>query len=159
MTEPSPAGPFDSYEQQVHAAHLGMWVFLASEALLFAGFFALYAGYRAAHPGAFGAGVEHNTRLLGAVNTVVLLTSSYAVASSVQALSPARHWAASHSRNSSYRADASKIRCDGHWSFFLTTSISIHSSTRPVLRKRPAKNSLEMFWPRTVRLAAGPSAR
>src|SRR5262245_1061453 len=44
-------------------------------------------------------------------------------------------------------ADTSKILGDGHWSFFLTTSISIHSSTRPDLRKRPAKNSLEMFWP------------
>jgi cytochrome c oxidase subunit 3 len=86
MTEPRVAEPYDSLERQAHAAHLGMWVFLASELLLFAGFFALYAGYRATYPLGFAIGVEHNTRLLGTINTLVLLTSSYAVASAVHAL-------------------------------------------------------------------------
>lgn len=90
MAEPRAAEHFDSLERQAHAAHLGMWLFLASEVLLFAGFFALYAAYRAMYPAGFGAGVEYNTRLLGSLNTLVLLTSSYAAASSVHALRAAR---------------------------------------------------------------------
>jgi cytochrome c oxidase subunit 3 len=86
MAEPQVAEPYDSLERQSHAAHLGMWVFLASEVLLFAGFFALYAGYRAHYAFGFATGVEHNTRMLGTINTLVLLTSSYAVASAVHAL-------------------------------------------------------------------------
>lgn len=86
MAEPQVAEPYDSLERQSHAAHFGMWVFLASEMLLFAGFFALYAGYRVSYPLGFAAGVEANTRVLGSINTLVLLTSSYVVASSVHAL-------------------------------------------------------------------------
>jgi cytochrome c oxidase subunit 3 len=81
---------FQDLERQAHAARLGMWVFLASELLLFSGLFALYASYRAHYPQAFGWGVEHNVRLLGTVNTAVLICSSYAVASSVQVLRQGR---------------------------------------------------------------------
>lgn len=78
--------PFDDAAQSERAAQLGMTVFLASEALLFAALFALHAAYRVAYPAAFDAGVAHAERALGTVNTAVLLTSSYAVASSVRAL-------------------------------------------------------------------------
>lgn len=78
----SHADHFESLAQQVHAGRLGMWIFLASEALLFAALFALYATYRAMHPEAFAFGVEHNSRFLGSLNTVVLLTSSFTVAAS-----------------------------------------------------------------------------
>ena len=44
----APERHFESMEQQAHAARLGMWVFLASEVLLFAGLFALYVTYRRA---------------------------------------------------------------------------------------------------------------
>jgi cytochrome c oxidase subunit 3 len=81
---------FQDLERQAHAARLGMWVFLASELLLFAGLFALYASYRAHYPQAFGWGVEHNVRLLGTLNTAVLICSSYAVASSVHVLRQGR---------------------------------------------------------------------
>jgi cytochrome c oxidase subunit 3 len=77
---------FQDLTRQAHAARLGMWVFLASELLLFAGLFALYASYRAQYPEAFGSGVEHNVRILGTINTAVLICSSYAVASSVHVL-------------------------------------------------------------------------
>jgi cytochrome c oxidase subunit III len=77
---------FQDLERQAHAARLGMWVFLASEILLFAGLFALYASYRAHFPVAFGWAVEHNIRALGTLNTAVLICSSYAVASSVHAM-------------------------------------------------------------------------
>ena len=37
---------FENLEQQEHAAHLGMWLFLTSEVLLFGALFGLYTGYR-----------------------------------------------------------------------------------------------------------------
>jgi cytochrome c oxidase subunit 3 len=73
-------------EQQAHAARLGMWVFLASEMLLFAGLFALLSTYRLEHPAAFASGVRHNTKVLGSINTAVLLLSSYLVAMAVHAI-------------------------------------------------------------------------
>jgi cytochrome c oxidase subunit 3 len=86
MAEVASENPFADAAQREHAAHLGLWVFIASEALLFAGLLALYAACRAHHPRAFAEGVTHATRVLGAINTAVLLTSSYAVAASVHAL-------------------------------------------------------------------------
>lgn len=77
---------FEDIRKQAHAARLGMWVFLASELLLFAGFFALYTTYRVEHSYGFGIGVEHNTIVYGSVNTVVLLVSSYTVALAVHKL-------------------------------------------------------------------------
>lgn len=77
---------FESLEQQAHAAHLGMWVFLASEVLLFAGLFALYVVYRLQHPNGFDIGLAHSEKTIGSINTAILLTSSYAVASAVLSL-------------------------------------------------------------------------
>jgi cytochrome c oxidase subunit 3 len=80
------AGHFESIEQQAHAARLGMWVFLASEILLFGAVIALFASYQVHYPDAFRQAVHHNTKVLGSINTGVLLTSSTAVACSVHAL-------------------------------------------------------------------------
>jgi cytochrome c oxidase subunit 3 len=77
---------FQDLEQQAHAARLGIWIFLASELLLFAGLFALYGAYRAHYPAAFGWGVDHNVRALGTLNTAILICSSYSVAKSVHML-------------------------------------------------------------------------
>jgi cytochrome c oxidase subunit 3 len=81
---------FESLEQQAHAAHLGMWIFLASEVLLFAGLFALYAIYRFQHPRGFDIGLEHSKKTIGSINTGILLFSSYAAASAVLALRAGR---------------------------------------------------------------------
>lgn len=70
------ASHFESLPKQEHAARLGMWIFLASELLLFAGLFALYAGYRTHAPHAFQAGITHATKALGSLNTAILLVSS-----------------------------------------------------------------------------------
>ena len=51
---------FEDLDKQAHAARLGMWAFLSSESLLFAGLFALYAGYRAMYPADFAVAVGHN---------------------------------------------------------------------------------------------------
>lgn len=74
---------FEDLEKQTHAARFGMWVFIASEALLFSALFALYAGYRVAYPHAFHESARHTNLLLGSAMTFVLVTSSLAVALSI----------------------------------------------------------------------------
>lgn len=86
MSEARVAEQFESIEQQGHAARLGMWLFLASEMLLFAGLFALFVTYRVMYPDGFAAGVRANTKTLGSINTGVLLTSSYFAASAVHSV-------------------------------------------------------------------------
>jgi cytochrome c oxidase subunit 3 len=71
---------FEDLEKQAHAARLGMWVFLSSELLLFAGLFTLYAAYRTMYPAAFAECVARNDVAIGTTNTAVLLTSSLVVA-------------------------------------------------------------------------------
>lgn len=77
---------FEDLEKQTHAARLGMWVFIGSEALLFSALFALYAAYRVAYPTAFREGNMHTNLVLGTAMTVVLVTSSLAVALSLAAV-------------------------------------------------------------------------
>jgi cytochrome c oxidase subunit 3 len=71
---------FEDLAKQGHAARLGMWAFLGSEMLLFAGLFALYASYRAIFRADFHAAGMHMEVALGTANTFVLLTSSLTVA-------------------------------------------------------------------------------
>lgn len=77
---------FASVEVSDHAARLGMWVFLASELLFFGAFFVLYAALRAEHPAGFAEGVRHAEDVIGAINTFVLLTGSYFVATALRAM-------------------------------------------------------------------------
>ena len=72
--------------QRTHALHLGLWLFLGSETLLFAGLFGLYAAYRASFPVEFRTGVAHDNVLIGTANTVVLIVSSFFVAWAVHAV-------------------------------------------------------------------------
>lgn len=59
---------------------IAVWIVIASEALLFAGLFALYATYRSEHTHAFEAGIRANIAWIGGLNTMLLLTSSFAIA-------------------------------------------------------------------------------
>lgn len=77
---------FENLEKQDHAARLGMWVFLASEILLFAALFGLYAAYRAMYPVDFASAAGHNNLAIGTINTVILITSSATVALSLWAV-------------------------------------------------------------------------
>jgi cytochrome c oxidase subunit 3 len=70
---------------QEHTLEWGMWIFLGSEALLFAALFALYAGYRTMYPHEFAEAIQENTRVFGTTNMYVLLTSSLAAALAVGA--------------------------------------------------------------------------
>ena len=78
---------YEDLEQQHEANVLGMWVFLATELLIFGALFTGYAAYRA--QGDYSASFEHASSKLnlgiGAVNTVVLLTSSLTMALAVRA--------------------------------------------------------------------------
>jgi len=65
------------------SSRIGMWLFLASEILLFGGLFLLYSVYRFRHPAEFHAASLQLNRIAGTANTVVLLTSSLAVALSL----------------------------------------------------------------------------
>lgn len=62
-----------------------MWVLILSELVVFGAFFASFAFARALHPAAFNASQAHLDRLLGGVNTMVLLTSGLAAALAVRA--------------------------------------------------------------------------
>jgi cytochrome c oxidase subunit 3 len=65
---------------------IGMWLFLYSEIILFGGLFVLYAAYFHEHPDSFVAGGKELNRVIGALNTVVLLISSFTVAASITAI-------------------------------------------------------------------------
>lgn len=72
--------PFKARGRQHQATTLGMWVFLASEALLFAGLFAGYAVYRNLYPAGFLVAGRHTDVVFGTVNTGLLMTSSFTLA-------------------------------------------------------------------------------
>jgi cytochrome c oxidase subunit 3 len=64
---------------------LGMWIFLFTEMLLFSGLFLLYSAYRSRYSGDFHIAAAGMDKVIGTLNTVVLLTSSltmvYAISS------------------------------------------------------------------------------
>ncbi|MHC4422944.1 MAG: cytochrome c oxidase subunit 3 family protein [Planctomycetota bacterium] len=76
---------FDTPQQQFEAGKLGMWLFLATEVLLFGGLFCGYAVWRGNHPELFKYGSEALNTTLGAVNTAVLILSSLTMAAAVTA--------------------------------------------------------------------------
>jgi cytochrome c oxidase subunit 3 len=80
---PQVAAHFASLEVQNHAARLGMWLFLATEILLFAGLFCCYASYRFLFPEAFAAASRQLDLTMGTINTLVLITSSFTAAMAV----------------------------------------------------------------------------
>jgi cytochrome c oxidase subunit 3 len=82
---PEHAHHFDSAGQQYESVMLGMWLFLATEILLFAGLFCVYAVYRANHPEIFEYAHVYLSKPLGALNTVILLCSSFTMATAVWA--------------------------------------------------------------------------
>jgi cytochrome c oxidase subunit 3 len=76
---------FDTPEQQFDAGKLGIWLFLATEILLFGGLFCAYAVYRANHPEIFLYAHQYLDKVLGGTNTVILLCSSLTMAWAVRA--------------------------------------------------------------------------
>lgn len=75
---------FPSMKNQSESGKLGMWIFLATEILLFSGLFCLYAAYRATHPEIFHLAHKYLNVKLGGLNTVVLIFSSLTMALAVR---------------------------------------------------------------------------
>jgi len=65
---------------------LGMWIFIFTEILLFAGLFIVYAVYRYMNREAFFTAGQELDTTLGAINTVILLVSSMTIAMSITAI-------------------------------------------------------------------------
>ncbi len=76
---------WENPNQQFEAGKLGMWLFLATEVLLFGGLFCGYAIWRGNHPELFKFGSQYLDTTLGAVNTAVLIASSLTMAWGVTA--------------------------------------------------------------------------
>jgi cytochrome c oxidase subunit 3 len=76
---------FENMEQQHAAGKLGMWLFLGQEVLFFSGLFLAYAIYRFLYPETFLHAHEFLSIPMGALNTVILLTSSLTMALGVRA--------------------------------------------------------------------------
>ena len=82
---PHLAHHFDTMEQQYDTGKLGMWVFLATELLMFGGLFCAYSVYRSNNPEVFLYSASHLNTMWGAINTAVLLASSLTMAWAVRA--------------------------------------------------------------------------
>lgn len=79
---------FHDLDQQHNVALVGMWAFLASEILFFGGALLGYTVYRATFPvmsAGFTVGSHELSITLGAINTVVLICSSFTMALAVHA--------------------------------------------------------------------------
>ncbi len=74
---------FATPAQQRETASVGMWIFLASEIMMFGGLFLAYTVYRLSHPHAFNIGSSEMTLVIGSVNTAVIICSSFTMALAV----------------------------------------------------------------------------
>lgn len=81
---PHLAHHFDTMGQQAGAAKLGMWLFLATEILMFSGLFLAYFITRMFYPEMVLEAHEYLSKTAGGVNTLVLLSSSYTMAMAVR---------------------------------------------------------------------------
>ncbi len=95
--DPHPHPPFlahhfDTPAQQYMTGKIGMWIFLATEILMFGGLFCAYSVYRYNYPEVFlYAANEYLSTAWGALNTVILLASSLTMAMAVRYAQLDRH--------------------------------------------------------------------
>jgi cytochrome c oxidase subunit III len=82
---PTLAAQFDDLRQQSVSASLGMWIFLATEVLLFGGMATVFVVHRAEWPDAFAEAARRLDLGLATVNTALLLASSFTMALAVHA--------------------------------------------------------------------------
>ena len=75
---------FADPEQQYEASKFGMWAFLVTEVLTFAGLFCAYAIFRAWNPEMFINAHKALDVVMGGTNTVVLITSSLTMALAIR---------------------------------------------------------------------------
>ncbi|MCB0342190.1 MAG: cytochrome c oxidase subunit 3 family protein [Pseudobdellovibrionaceae bacterium] len=75
-----PAHHFRDAEHEFNTSKFGVWLFLCTEILMFGGLFVAYAIYHNMYPELFQAGAQFLDWRFGALNTVVLLMSSFTMA-------------------------------------------------------------------------------
>ncbi len=76
---------FDSADTQFDSGRLGIWIFLVTEILFFGGLFCAFAVFRSWYFDAFTEAHHHLDKVLGAINTLVLIGSSLTMALAVRA--------------------------------------------------------------------------
>jgi len=76
---------FDTEAQQKDASTLGMWIFLITEVMFFGGMFLAYTVYRRAYSHVFAVASSSLNVGIGAINTAVLLVSSFTMVMAVRA--------------------------------------------------------------------------
>ncbi len=86
MSNPTAAEITREVHRDDVGARMGMWLFLFTELLLFGGLFLVYAVYRHEYTEQFRVAAMALNTTVGALNTIILLTSSLTVALSIAAL-------------------------------------------------------------------------
>jgi cytochrome c oxidase subunit III len=88
-----PSGPwryslahhFESPDTQFEANRMGLWLFLVTEILFFGGMFCAFAIFRSWYYNGFVEAHEHLDKVMGGINTIVLICSSLTMALGVRA--------------------------------------------------------------------------
>jgi len=75
---------FDTADQQFESNRMGVWLFLVTEILFFGGLFCAFAVFRSWYLEGFVEAHHHLDKVMGAVNTLVLITSSLTMALAVR---------------------------------------------------------------------------
>lgn len=76
---------FASAEQELSSNKFGFWLFLATEILLFGGLFVAFVVFQNMFPEMFFEAHHHLDRVMGGINTIVLICSSLTMAMAVRA--------------------------------------------------------------------------
>ncbi len=88
-----PGAHWRNAQDEAEAAKLGMWLFLGTEVLLFAGFFCAYAAFRLWYPDNWhDASRYYLNWKIGFANTVVLLLSSFTIVLAIRGAQTNRKW-------------------------------------------------------------------
>src|SRR5690348_11806073 len=85
MRKLAPEPQYATIEQQSETALLGMWVFIATEVMFFGALIFTYYIYRLTYWEQFRLAAEDSKILLGAINAVILLTSSLTMVMAINA--------------------------------------------------------------------------
>jgi cytochrome c oxidase subunit III len=75
---------FDSADTQFDSGRMGVWIFLVTEILFFGGMFCAFAVFRSWYFDAFREAHHHLDKVMGAINTLVLIGSSLTMALGVR---------------------------------------------------------------------------
>ncbi len=85
MSERHYAHHFDSAEHEFETSKFGMWAFLVTEVMMFGGLFVAYIIFRNMYPEMFHEASHHLNKVMGGINTLVLICSSLSMALAIGA--------------------------------------------------------------------------